>query len=306
MTSKCETWVTDMPLFTLSCHTLLLRDGAFAMCVVCVIMIGVSGILAGGLSRYVSLESLGLASGENLMLLLAAGGGVGVEALATGLWVWSLVVVSFLVIHVVCPGAIVGMLPFSVSFWVWCGGAVLLLTPIFSLGYRGLVHVLTLSCHGLWETVLGAAGQVSRGERGISFLWSDVASVGMPLRSLWSLGNWGYQCGYFAVRMWLVFVLHAFCVASFCVLWNLVGAVGGLWLPIYALPVGGFLGLSLSLGMMALLYLGIQVFVYVSFSVSFAYYCAAGYFGASRWSPRVSVASFSHLTLHTLGSPMMS
>ena len=53
--------------------------------------------------------------------------------------------------------------------------------------------------------------------------------------------------------MWLVFVLHAFCVASFCVLWSLVGAVGGSWLPLFALPLGGLLGLSLGLGLMALL-----------------------------------------------------
>jgi hypothetical protein len=31
-------------------------------------------------------------------------------------------------------------------------------------------------------------------------------------RNVWGLGNWVYQCGYFSVRLWLVFVLHAFSV----------------------------------------------------------------------------------------------
>ena len=114
-------------------------------------MIGISGLLGGGLARYVALESMGLATGEGLLLLLAAGGGAGVEAMALGLWLWALAVVCWLVIHVVCPGAVLGLLPFSVSFWAWCGGAVLLLTPMLSLGNRGLVHTLTLACHGLWE-----------------------------------------------------------------------------------------------------------------------------------------------------------
>jgi len=66
--------------------------------------------------------------------------------------------------------------------------------------------------------------------------------------------------------MWLVFVLHAFCVASFCVLWSLVGASG----PMECMPLGGMVGLGVSIGVISLLYIGLQVFVYLSFSVSFA------------------------------------
>jgi hypothetical protein len=66
--------------------------------------------------------------------------------------------------------------------------------------------------------------------------------------------------------MWLVFVLHAFCVASFCVLWSLaLGPQSSL-----CMPLGGMVGLGVSLGVISLLYIGLQVFVYLSFSVSFA------------------------------------
>ena len=41
------------------------------------------------------------------------------------------------------------------------------------------------------------------------------------LRCFWSIGNWIYQCMYFSLRMWLVFVLHAFCVSAFTVMYEL-------------------------------------------------------------------------------------
>jgi hypothetical protein len=40
----------------------------------------------------------------------------------------------------------------------------------------------------------------------------EVLCITGMYRMLWSLGNWVYQCGYFSVRLWLVFVLHAFSV----------------------------------------------------------------------------------------------
>lgn len=32
------------------------------------------------------------------------------------------------------------------------------------------------------------------------------------VRGIWGIVNWIYQCVYFGLRMWLVFVLHAFSV----------------------------------------------------------------------------------------------
>jgi hypothetical protein len=58
--------------------------------------------------------------------------------------------------------------------------------------------------------------------------------------------------------MWLVFVLHAFCVAAFCTLWALCGA--GL-LPVSGIPLGGLASLSLPLGLGSLAYTGLQLFV---------------------------------------------
>ena len=62
---------------------------------------------------------------------------------------------------------------------------------------------------------------------------------------------------YFSLRMWLVFVLHAFCVSAFTVMYELLEGASGLLVGY--VPVGGFLGLSLCLGAMCLGYLAIQV-----------------------------------------------
>ena len=74
--------------------------------------------------------------------------------------------------------------------------------------------------------------------------------------------------------MWLVFVLHAFCMGSFMAMYD--GMMLGLGLGI--LPIGGILGMALGLGAMALGYLGIQVYVYISFMTSFMYYCVMGWY----------------------------
>ena len=66
-----------------------------------------------------------------------------------------------------------------------------------------------------------------------------------------------------------MFVLHAFCVASFCELWSLCGGIAG-WVPLMCMPLGGLLGAAWVLGLVGLLYVGLQVYVYVSFSVSFS------------------------------------
>ena len=87
---------------------------------------------------------------------------------------------------------------------------------------------MSVWCQGLrewWSLGSGtgdALGSVASGGTSLCAVGVlDVVGAVSGVRGLWSVGNWCYQCVYFAVRMWLVFVLHAFCVAAFCVLWSL-------------------------------------------------------------------------------------
>ena len=102
----------------------------------------------------------------------------------------------------------------------------------------------------------------------------DVLTFSGLVRGVWGIVNWCYQCCYFGLRMWLVFVLHAFSVGCFMSLWD--GFTGAMGLGVLAL--GGLLGAAIVLGGMCLGYLGIQVYVYVSFMTSFLYYCVMGWY----------------------------
>lgn len=103
----------------------------------------------------------------------------------------------------------------------------------------------------------------------------DVLCVSGVVRGLWMVLNWVYQCVYFGVRLWLVFVLHAFCVGAFVEMVS--GSVDGVGV-LDTLVDNGMLGLGMALGLLLVGYLGIQGYVYVSFSLSFSFFCLLGYF----------------------------
>ena len=97
------------------------------------------------------------------------------------------------------------------------------------------------------------------------------------------------------MRLWLVFVLHAFSVGAFAELYGIL-VDGNLVL------FGGLLGLALCMGLLLVGYLGIQQYVYVSFSVSFGYYCFLGWYRGytpafNSWVPSSFGASWSGSTV---------
>lgn len=71
--------------------------------------------------------------------------------------------------------------------------------------------------------------------------------------------NWAYQMIYYGARMWLVFVLHSFSLGSFGELITVITDIFYL----------GLLGLGILFYFIVLFYLGIQIYVYISFSLSF-------------------------------------
>jgi hypothetical protein len=66
-------------------------------------------------------------------------------------------------------------------------------------------------------------------------------------------------------------VLHAFCVGCFCEMVGLCDTVGQ---GLYGCVVVS--GMSVVMGSLLVGYLGIQLYVYVSFSTSFIYFCVIG------------------------------
>ena len=170
------------------------------------------------------------------------------------------------------------------AWWLWVGGLSVLVLPLVALGWDGLLMVLSMI------SSTGTAGRLlSRGTSELRDVGLGASQIGMQLymtglldvltfsglvRGIWGVVNWVYQCVYFGLRMWLVFVLHAFSVGCFMSLWD--GFAGAMGLGVLAL--GGILGAAVVLGGMCLGYLGIQVYVYVSFMCSFLYYCTMGWY----------------------------
>ena len=71
-------------------------------------------------------------------------------------------------------------LPFDASFWMWGCGAVLFVSPLVALGWKGFVQASGVVGLGVRESgsSLGSVGL------------ADVSAFVSPLRGLWSLGNW--------------------------------------------------------------------------------------------------------------------
>ena len=198
--------------------------------------------------------------------------------------IWVLLVVSVLFVHVLAPLGLLGGLPFMLAWWLWVGGLSVLVLPLVALGWDGLLMVLSMI------SSTGTAGRLlSRSTSDLRDVGVGASQIGMQLymtglldvltfsglvRGIWGVVNWVYQCVYFGLRMWLVFVLHAFSVGCFMSLWD--GFAGAMGLGVLAL--GGILGAAVVLGGMCLGYLGIQVYVYVSFMCSFLYYCTMGWY----------------------------
>ena len=81
--------------------------------------------------------------------------------------------------------------------------------------------------------------------------------------------NWCYQLLYYSIRMFLVFVLHSFSIGSFITLYTEICYVNMLYLVF----IYGILGLGIMLYFILCFDLSIQLYVYVSFSITFMSTC---------------------------------
>ena len=161
--------------------------------------VAVTGVLGSGLSIYVGLESAGLSVGEGIAGSQYSGL---LERVCVGFYYWSLGVISVLCIHVLLPGSLLGLLPFVLSWWLFCGGLSLLVLPLTSMGYSGLLHTLTLFTRGYYQDNGVGSDSVRNGSSSSHVLTSysalcvfmDLLSFTSLIRCFWSVGNWLYQC----------------------------------------------------------------------------------------------------------------
>ena len=86
--------------------------------------------------------------------------------------------------------------------------------------------------------------------------------------------NWLYQVLYYGVRMWLVFVLHEFSLGSFGELLTVVSDNNMIMNVFYF----GLLGMGIIIYLIVVFYLGIQIYVYISFSLYFLSTCILALF----------------------------
>jgi hypothetical protein len=93
----------------------------------------------------------------------------------------------------------------------------------------------------------------------------DICSVMNIYRGINNVMNWLYQMIYYGVRLWLVFVLHSFSLGCFGELLTVI-TDNNMILNVFFF---GLLGLGIMVFLLVFFYLGIQIYVYISFSLSF-------------------------------------
>jgi hypothetical protein len=168
------------------------------------------------------------------------------SVVTVGFKVWSLGVMSLVLAHVFTPLLSVSTLPFLLVYWMLLG-TWLVVVPLAGCGVFSL-RLISWIFSLMFVKGLGVV---------------DLLSFSHLLRGIYGIGNYLFQLGYFSFRLWLVFVLHAFCLGAFM---ELLGSLESLF------PVDFCFGIScmaIALGSMLVGYLGIQLYVYLSFSASF-------------------------------------
>ena len=192
---------------------------------------------------------------------------------------------AWLVASVVCTlGHVVGVWGIGglqYNIWVWLQlGVGLLLAGITAYGVRWIQGTASLAT--------GTRSAIVH----VGWCLGDIRAVTWAGSAVWTLAGYMYQTGYFALRLFLVFCLHTFCMGSLSEL--ATGSGGAL------LVVSGILGPIVVAGLMGGGYMAIQAYVYVSFSLRFLAGSALGYGDSTRevvsststtWLVTVSVAT---------------
>jgi len=242
------------------------------------------------------------------------------------LWLWGILLILTTINHLFFPIGLPSSMPYHIGYWLWTCALGLFLSPFIIWGYpllsshieaglRPNLHIMCHSSSNKWLSNRFYYREFARGgnySRSFSIFFEDLLCITSFLRGFNALFNWLYQISYFGTRLWLVFVLHSFCIGCFGELFT----VACDQFFIFSWPIGGFIGLGLPLSLLMIGYLFIQIYVYISFSITFLYSTVMGYFrsdflsfsdffGPSTWSSSlflvpVSLVDFapSHLLIY--------
>lgn len=200
------------------------------------------------------------------------------------MYVWGLMLILQTFVHLFLPLGILASMPYHISYWLFGSALGLLLCVYVCVGWEKILSFLDrglrdnfylsgvsfVSNHSVYS--LSVIGGVYN--RSASTYLLDILSISAFVRGIYPLLNWLYQVSYFGARLFLVFVLHSFCLGCFGELFTSC-TDKCLWI---SFPVGGLVGLGLALSLLMVVYLLIQIYVYISFSVSFLYKTLLSYY----------------------------
>lgn len=231
------------------------------------------------------------------------------------LWLWCFLLILTTFNHLFLPLGLSLGLVYHIAYWLSLCALGFFLSPFLCFPSLILAHVdgiLRTSCYlhlpfkgGTTPGVFShrqAFVEKARGgnyRKGVLYLLEDLFCLTSMLRGFHPCMNWVYQMTYLGSRLWLVFILHSFCISCFAELFSV--AVDNLLF--LAFPLGGFLGLGIFLSLLMIGYLFIQIYVYISFSVTFLFSTTLAYFrndfpssldvsGPQAWLIPVSLVDF--------------
>jgi hypothetical protein len=201
---------------------------------------------------------------------------------------WGLMLILQTLVHLFIPLGILSSMPYHVSYWLFGSALGLFLCVYVCMGVdfilmsldRGLRDNFFVGGVSVVPSRLFYRTSVMGGvfNRSLTTCVLDVLSVTSLVRGAFPLLNWVYQVSYFGVRLFLVFVLHSFCLSCFGELYTTCCDQ----CMVISWPVGGLIGLGIALSLLMVLYLGIQIYVYISFSIGFMYKTMLSYFRVDK------------------------
>ena len=200
------------------------------------------------------------------------------------LWFWGFLLINSTFFHLFFPLGLSLALPFHIAFWLSLCAFGLFISPFFSWGFSLLAPFFdaglrtSLFFYHSLSSRFASREHLRTGNYAKLFLsWvQDLFSLTSFLRGFFPLMNWLYQISYLGSRLWLVFILHSFCISCFGELFSLATDQ----FLLFSFPFAGFLGFGSFLSLLMIAYLFLQVYVYISFSVTFlfstviAFWCA--------------------------------
>lgn len=175
--------------------------------------------------------------------------------------------------HIINKIGIYNMIEYNICYWLIGTGLGLYISPFIVYGYQIIIYImdsavysLNISNNGInkYNSINTIYNGSNYNTKSIYFI-SDINNIMSIYRGLNNIMNWAYQMLYYGVRMWLVFVLHSFSLGSFGELISVITDNNNIINVFYA----GLLGLGIILYLIVIFYLAIQIYVYISFSLSF-------------------------------------